>query len=182
MTQTTKRRLSTWGTHLMHVCLGLTLICGCVIGPQGDQTATNLSWHSISDRQPDTEPKPAKTSRAALFRLQRELNRAYERFDLHPPHPAIRIVDADHDILKHRAIAVAAVTEQGEERIYFNRSVLNAGYSLQSTTRHEVAHLATWRAHGLDVRPHGPEFKTICWAATSRDDCTAQQAPMVGRF
>ncbi len=176
-----KTRLSTWTTHLTYVCLGLTLICGCVIGPQGEQTATNVSWQSAVERKTPKNAAPTQTKSVALFKVVRELDRAYQRFELSPPHPKIRIVDADHDVLEGGAIAVAAVSDRGEERIYFNRRYLNAGYSIASTIRHEVAHIAAWRQHGLEIASHGPEFQSVCWAAPSRADCTAQQAPMVGR-
>ncbi|MCR9269239.1 MAG: SprT-like domain-containing protein [Hyphomonadaceae bacterium] len=181
MSPKTKTRLSTWATHFTYVGLGLTLICGCVLEPRTDQLANYASWRSASVGNSNASTDPAQTSRAALFRVLRELDRAYHRFDLRPPHPKIRIVNAEHDILEGGAIAVAAITDQGEERIYFNRDYLNAGHSIASATRHEVAHLAAWRQHGLQIAPHGPEFKAICWAATSRADCTAQQPPMIGR-
>ncbi|MEL6727785.1 MAG: SprT-like domain-containing protein [Pseudomonadota bacterium] len=152
-----------------------------MLDPRVDQAATYASWHSVSDRTSNTGDKSSKAKHAVPFRLMRELNDAYERFDLSPPHPTIRIVDAKHHVFTGRAIAIAAVTNRGEERIYFNQRHLNDGYPIASTVRHEVAHLATWRQYGLDIAPHGPEFKSVCRAATSWDDCTAQQTPMVGR-
>ena len=176
-----KRHLSTWATHIMRICLGLTLICGCVLDPRVEQAATYASWLSVSDRTPNTVGKSSKTKHVVPFRLMRELNDAYERFDFSPPHPTIRIVDDKHHVFTGRAIAVAAVTNRGEERIYFTQRLLNEGYSIASTVRHEVAHLATWRQHGLDIATHGHEFKSVCWAGASRDNCTADQPTMVGR-
>ncbi|MEO1361369.1 MAG: hypothetical protein AAFU81_13595, partial [Pseudomonadota bacterium] len=71
-----KRHLSTWATHIMHICLGLTLICGCVLDPRVDQAATYASWHSVSDRTSNTGDKSSKAKHAVPFRLMRELNDA----------------------------------------------------------------------------------------------------------
>ncbi|MEL6860067.1 MAG: SprT-like domain-containing protein [Pseudomonadota bacterium] len=116
----------------------------------------------------------AKTRTRDLFRLVDALDKGYRQFELAPPYPQIRIVDKNHEAFPDYGLAVAMRSASGREYIYFNRSYLEKTSDLDSTVMHELAHIKTWRMHGIHVREHGKEYRTICRAATDRDHCSSK--------
>ena len=132
--------------------------------------------------QSDFELPPiatAQTERADLFRLVDALDDAYARLDFASPFPSIRIVDADHPlvrgtVLHGRRMALAALNQHGDPVIYFNRQDLQAIDDLPSLVLHELSHLKAWRVHGQGIAAHGPEFMAICRKVIRRSACGAK--------
>ena len=127
-------------------------------------------------------PTKSETSRANLFRLVDSLTRAYNAFDLTPPMPQLRIVGNNHAVMRASELAKAVITEEGRELIYVLRAHLAAASQdeLDATIIHEIAHLVTWRRHGLAVMEHGREFMDVCRDVASRDACAAYKGPKTG--
>lgn len=115
-----------------------------------------------------------KTRTRDLYRLVDALDKGYAQFDLAPPYPQISIVDETHDLMPKHSLAVSMRTKSGQELIYFNRKFLKMTRDLEGTVMHELAHIKTWREHGIQVREHGPEFRKVCRSATARSHCTSR--------
>jgi hypothetical protein len=161
--------------------LSMSLLTGChFLGPKKRSTEdaapipVSATWHhgAASTFKLPTTAEP-KTSREDLFRLVDALDKAYEMMDFAAPHPAIRIVDARHDILDDGGIGAATIDEDGKEYIYVNRDYLASGAPLAPLVIHELSHLKAWRVHGLQIAYHGKEYKEICHAFTARSHCKA---------
>lgn len=130
---------------------------------EGEQSTFNLPLKSET-----------KTRTRDLYRLVDALDKGYALFDLAPPYPKIRIVDETHDLMPPNTLAVSMRTESEQEFIYFNRKSLRMRRELEATVMHELAHIKTWREHGIRVREHGTEFKQVCRAATARVHCRSK--------
>ena len=149
-------------------------------------TSTPSAFYLPSDEQTYSASissiDASKTSPSDLFKLVDALDAAYQAaalspphpsiHSLSPPHPSIHIVEPNHDRLQNNAVAVAMDDSSGRDYIYFNRDGVRRALSLNPIVFHEVAHLKAWRLYGHDIEAHGPEFKTVCWALTSRYHCT----------
>ena len=116
--------------------------------------------------EPVTETPPED-----IERLEAALEEAYEIADFEPPYPVIRITSRRSDFLERNALATAAITEDGLEVIYMDRSRIIRGTPLLPLMLHELAHLKTWREHGIDVPVHGRQFMVICQSFADRRTC-----------
>lgn len=134
-------------------------------------TATQYVGAASTFNLPD--PIASTTPRTDLFRLVDALDKAYALMDFSTPYPGIRIVDADHPMLEDGAVGSATINDKGQEHLYFSRDYLAMGAPLAPLVIHELAHLQAWRIHGVNIAPHGREFKKICRAATARSHCVA---------
>lgn len=165
--------------------LCLPALFGCQMAPShAEPRAGSLDVEAtrLAGKQSAFELPPiatAQTERADLFRLVDALDGAYARLDFAPPFPSIRIVDADHPmvrggVLRGRRMALAALNANGEPILYFNRQDLQATKDLSSLVLHELSHLKAWRVHGRGIAAHGPEFMAICLNVIRRSACAAR--------
>ena len=175
---------------LRRAALGLSVLVFCPIiiaacqikphkaqQPSSDSAMFVEAMRIAGDRSVFELPHEAvrKTPRANLLKLVDALDEAYAALDYQPPFPNVRIVNPSHPRLRGHALGVAAMTADGEARLYFSRTDLVSRRDLKPLILHELAHLKAWRMHGFDIAAYGPEFTKICRSVSRPENCTAQE-------
>ena len=156
------------------VIAGSIALSGVAFANAAETTAERRTYEGALSTFDLPSKAASKTRTRDLYRLVDALDKGYAQFDLAPPYPKIRIVDQSHDLMPQNTLAISMRTESGQEFIYFNRQSLRMRRELEATVMHELAHIKTWREHGIRVREHGTEFKQVCRAATAHVHCRAK--------
>jgi len=133
---------------------------------------------SAPSRKPDRIERAAKATDTPTSDILTALdawNGALDLFEVKAPRPNLRIVSANHWMIRGGTrAAVAARFEDGSDALYINQAWLVSAPDLTETLQHEAAHIKAWREHGEAISEHGTHWQSVCISyATRADACRA---------